>query len=319
MPGQGPKNAPKGMPLMAGGPGAATAEVGADLLLFRYFDFKVEPGECYRYRVQLIVANPSFQQTFVTAPAVAEGEFRATPWSAPSPPVVVASDVDYALTKVPLVRGRHDGAELNVVQFDTDLGTLIMDTFRVAFGALVGIQKKSMHLDVAGPTFKEEDVTFTSNDVLLDSAATPNLSSALTDLNIVDPKAIKKLTKEGELDLAVTLNRFGEIIELDANSKDGIESSKKQVEEQRKPYEDIKETEKTRKAKAAKDEETSLDRLVNDKTGKDKKAGKKKKKSKGSNPLRGGTAAAAGPGAPGTMATPPGTGRGGRSSRAGGY
>ena len=305
----------------SGGPGGAMGgEVGADLLLFRYFDFDVYPGECYRYRVQLIVTNPSFQESYVSAPAVAEGEFRESPWSAPSPPAVVLSDVEYALTRVSVARGgRHDGAELNVVQFDTSVGTFIMDTFKVVYGALVGTQKKSLHLDVAGPTFKEEEVTFSSNDLLLDSAAAPNLSNAFADLNVKDPKEIKKLTKDGGLDLAVTLNRFGEIVELDASSRNDIAAAKKEVEKQREPYDDIKSTEKEqkKKAKEAKDSENSLDRLVNDKTGKATKGGKKKKRNKGSNPLKGGTAMMPGASYPG-MGMPPGAGAGSRPAARGG-
>ncbi len=169
-----------GMGMGSGGASAPSGgETGVDLLLFRYFDFEVEPGECYRYRVQLIVENPNFQQLFVSAPAVAEGEFRETPWSAPSPPAVVDNDVDYALTRVAANRGKYDGAELNVVQFEPNLGTLIMATFKVAYGALVGTEKtKSMHLDVSAPTFREEEVAFSSKDILLDSAGPPNLSNA---------------------------------------------------------------------------------------------------------------------------------------------
>lgn len=307
---------------MGGGPGAQQgADTGADLLLFRYFDFDIEPGECYRYRVQLIVENPSFQQIFVSSPPVAEGEFRETPWSAPSPPAVVDRDVEYALTKVQATRGKYDGAELNVVQFDTSLGTFIMDTFKVAYGAFVGTEKKkTMHLDVAAPTFKEEEVAFSSKDILLDSAGPPNLSNALSDLNLTDPKEVKKLTREGGLDLAVTLNRFGEIVELDAGSYADLAASRKKVDEQRKPYDDIKETEKSRRTKESK-EGNKLDELVGDKT-KTKTKGRKNK-NKGSNPLKGGSTAMA-PGAsyPG-MGMPPGAGakpagRGAGAGRAGG-
>lgn len=299
---------------MGGAGSGAGGDAGSDLLLFRYFDFDVEPGECYRYRVQLVVLNPSFQQSFVSAPAVAEDETRVTPWSAPSPPVVVASDIDYALTKVPVQRnGRQDGADLNVVQFDTNFGTFIMDTFKVFFGSTVGHPKwMSLHLDVAAETFKEEPVTFSSRDVLLDSAGISNLSNALEDLELTDPKKIKRLTKEGELDMAVTLNRFGELVELDADSEDELSAAKREVDEQREPYKDIKETDRDRKkkAKAAKEAEDSLDQAVNSKNGKDKKkSGKKKKKKKkdkkGSNPLKGGSGASM-PGMPGGMAMPPG-------------
>src|SRR6185312_5883295 len=131
-----------GAGMMGGAYGGGVAvDMGAERLLFRYFDFDVEPGECYRYRVKLIVANPSFDESFVSAPTVAEGQERETDWSAPSPPAVVQKDVEFALTKA-TIPNTHDLAELKVVQFDTDLGTLIMDTLKVGYGAYVGNEKK---------------------------------------------------------------------------------------------------------------------------------------------------------------------------------
>ncbi len=144
------------------------------MLLFRYFDFEVEPGECYRYRVQLVVENPSYGETFVASTSVAEGEFRETPWSAASTAVAVDKDVEYALAKASVRGGVTTGADLSVVQFDSNEGTLISDTFPVKYGAYVGAEKKkTLHLELAPPDLKEEEVTFSSKDVLLDSVSGP--------------------------------------------------------------------------------------------------------------------------------------------------
>src|SRR4029079_9288228 len=43
---------------MSGGGGVGATPL-ADTILFRFFDFDIEPGECYRYRVQIVIANPS--------------------------------------------------------------------------------------------------------------------------------------------------------------------------------------------------------------------------------------------------------------------
>jgi hypothetical protein len=54
-----------------------------NLLLFRYFDFDVQPGYAYRYRVKLKLMNPNYERPVneVMDPAYAEGESR---WSPPS-------------------------------------------------------------------------------------------------------------------------------------------------------------------------------------------------------------------------------------------
>jgi hypothetical protein len=59
-------------------------------LLLRYLDFTVKPANCYRYRVRLVWKNPNYgRQADVIAPFVAEGQYRYTDWSEPSPVVRV--------------------------------------------------------------------------------------------------------------------------------------------------------------------------------------------------------------------------------------
>lgn len=280
-----------GMGGMGGGAPAPAAEGLADVLLFRFFDVDevgVEPGACYRYRVQLVVTNPNFQKQFVSQPSIAEGEIRETPWSAPSPPTIVNNDVEYALTDVTINKSTHrpDGASLNVVQFDPNYGTYIMDKFKVVYGSYVGIEKfKTWRLDVIRPSLKkEDDVSFSSKDIMLDSAAIPSLSAtAMTDLNL-SKKDVTDLQKEGKLDMAVTLNRFGEIVELDASSKDDLKPVIDRVDKQRDEFKDYKEVDDPKKKK---DEQDSLDKAVGEKN-KGKKGGKKKGRKAVDNPLKSG-------------------------------
>jgi hypothetical protein len=283
----------------------ATIDLGAERLLFRYFDFDVEPGECYRYRVKLIVENPSFEVSFVSAPTVAEGATRETDWSVPSPPVVVQKDVEYALTKA-TPPNSHDIAELKVVQFDTDLGTLIMDTLRVGYGAYVGTLKnqKTLHLDLTVPALKEEEVAFTSRDVLVDSAGgTPAklAASAVADLKI-EEKERQNLAKSGKLDMAVTLNRFGELIQLDAGSRGELKTAEERVKDEREPYKDdiVTSTKKKKDDKAGKSDSDIFAKMLGQDTG-----GKKKgKRGRVNNPLKGSMGAMPGMMMPG-MGMPP--------------
>jgi hypothetical protein len=301
-----------GMGMGAGGAMSGVSDTGADLQLFRYFDFDVEPGECYRYRVKLIVDNPNFEETFVSQPTVAEGKFRETPWSAPTPPVVVERDVEYGLVKIKTDKGRIDGAELEVIQFDPSLGSYIMSNFPVYFGAYVGKEKqKTMHLDFLIPTFKEEPVNFTSKDVLLDSTGTPSKFSDFAEADLkLDKKSSTKL-----LDMAVAFDRFGEIVELDASSLQDLDDARKRVKEEREPYDEIKETEKDKKKRAA--EASSLDLGGSDKAVKGRG---RKKKGQGANPLKGGyssmSMSSMFPGASGAPPTAGGASGGGRKGRA---
>jgi hypothetical protein len=303
---------------MYGGAGGGTGmavDLGAEKLLFRYFDFDVEPGECYRYRIKLIVENPSFEEEFVSAQAVAQGETRETDWSAPSPPVVVPNDVEFALTRV---SQKHE-AELKVVGMDPDTGTLLMDTLSVGNGAYVGTpKKKTLHLDLGAGTLKEEEVSFSSRELMVDSAGgvpAKLAASAAQDLKI-ESTELAKIGKSGKFDMAVTLNRFGELVPLDAGSRGALGEAEKRVKDEREPYKDQIETSSKKKKddKAGKSDNDIFKSMMNQDTG-----GKKKgKRGRVDNPIKGGMMS--GPGgmmAPG-IGMPPMTGPSSRPPRSGG-
>jgi hypothetical protein len=182
-----------------------------------------------------------------------------------------------------------------------------MDQLKVPFGAYVGTvgtgvkdnKQVSWHLDFLEPYFKEEPVVFSSKDMLLDAAGTPAKfsDSVIEDLNL-DPKKSKKL-----LDMAVTLDRFGELVELDAGSIKSLDPARERVKEERTPYDDIKVSEAKQKkaAKEAKEASSSLDGAMKD----GKKPKKKRKRGRADNPLKGGFGPSSGMMMPG-MGMPPG-------------
>jgi len=69
----------------AGGPGGANPQV-IDSRMFRFFDFAVEPGKFYAYRVQLVLSNPNFgvSSNVLMSDDLAKDETLTTGWSAPS-------------------------------------------------------------------------------------------------------------------------------------------------------------------------------------------------------------------------------------------
>jgi hypothetical protein len=160
----------------------ATAD--GELLLFRYFDFDVEPGTTYRYRVRLELFNPNFGRSLSEAGGQAEivrTRTLLTPWSEPTLPVDVAENVQYFLTGIETrPRGRSPLARMKVFQYDQDLGTIVQHEIDVAFGQNIAGKAKSEQFDPAQGTTRFAEYFFCSDDVLVD--ALPDLAF-LADLH----------------------------------------------------------------------------------------------------------------------------------------
>jgi hypothetical protein len=164
------------------------ATVRGELLLFRYIDFSVEPGQTYRYRMRLTFRNPNFGRKAAEAgndQTVVEGETRKSEWSEPTAPTYVEKDQRYYVTDVKSSPGKaFPTPRLNVFQWDTTLGSLQNAAVDVALGQTIGGKAKTKVLDPAKSTFEEKDYVFQSNDfavdalpdISIDSAAHPELS-----------------------------------------------------------------------------------------------------------------------------------------------
>ena len=70
--------------------------------LFRFLDFNVEPGKCYRYRVCLVLANPNYKRhpAFLSDPKFAADAHLETEWSKPSAVVSAPGDTGILLMSV---------------------------------------------------------------------------------------------------------------------------------------------------------------------------------------------------------------------------
>jgi len=109
-------------------------------LLFRFFDFTVEPGKKYKYRVKLVLSDPNFgQPPQVLSPAVLDRQAKQAKdpktglkpsyrfvekWSDPSPTVAIplAGNVRLADVKIPSSEKVYDepSTVLLVDAFDSD-------------------------------------------------------------------------------------------------------------------------------------------------------------------------------------------------------
>lgn len=70
---------------------SAQTVASVDYYLFRYFDFEVEEGKTYQYRVKLLLANPNYgvEERFVEDPTATEQKIIASDFSEPSNPAAL--------------------------------------------------------------------------------------------------------------------------------------------------------------------------------------------------------------------------------------
>ncbi len=150
------------------------ASVEGELLLFRYFDFSVEPGNTYRYRVRLVLNNPNYGMRVADAgglASVVEGQTRLTDWSEITAPVEVEDTIKYFVADVrnPRITDLFPSANMDVFQWDAEHGTTINKAFEVDLGQKFSEKVKTEIIDPAQFTYENAEYTFTSKDFLVDT------------------------------------------------------------------------------------------------------------------------------------------------------
>jgi hypothetical protein len=106
---------------------------GVDDWLLRFFDYTVQPGKKYKYRVKLVIADPNAMHPDSTLDVAVQDRLRASKrqifrevadWSEPSPTVGIpmAGSVQLADVKLPSTKSFNDEAvvKLMVETFDVD-------------------------------------------------------------------------------------------------------------------------------------------------------------------------------------------------------
>lgn len=117
-----------GMPMGPEGYGQYPEEeeyIPEDYLLLRFFDFEVEAGKYYRYRVKLLVDNPNYglPPRVLAQPDLAQPKWLEAEWSEPSAVVNVPLDSQVLIVSAsPKVTQGETLAKLLVVRFDMDTG-----------------------------------------------------------------------------------------------------------------------------------------------------------------------------------------------------
>ena len=253
-PGGRPGLSPRGVP----GIGQANATVTLDgkVLLFRYLDFDVIPGNAYRYRVRLELRNPNYNLPIyeIEDPSFAEGQTRKTPWSEFSNAQVIPQDTQLYLSKVEKSRSMQRNATANVEIFQyyqkagttisTELKKLEVGEFIAAFtreedGEIEG----GVETVVLRPAEKrmdtEQNVEFATRNVLLDLRPSETISPEFhADLNL---DKSKKRQGYGLVDDVIVVDGFGDLVTLNTGiaNNASLAQAKNRLNNQREPWKAI--------------------------------------------------------------------------------
>ncbi|NQV26154.1 MAG: formylglycine-generating enzyme family protein [Rhodopirellula sp.] len=198
-----------------------------ELMLFRFLDFSVVPGNAYRYRVRLKLLNPNFDrdpgelQDFASR----EGKYRFTPWSEVSTPALIEDENEVYVAKVDDRRG----VSMDAYQWMTETGMYVHGQFegldrgdRIArWTKEVTSRKRGSETEIKGGittevlrpsagTFMEEQIDFVTPNTLVDF-------NRETLLNPEDHPDLELATKKlpNVLQEVVVVNRFGDLVRLD--------------------------------------------------------------------------------------------------------
>ena len=163
------------------GPGAAAGQMNVlnsarsaasgRLMLFRYFDFDVDPGAVYRYRVRIEYVNPNFGQPIelLASPELAEGQTRTSDWSEPTPPVQVRPEAQYYLTGVEYEsKVRSDVAVMDIYKWNAPTGTVVNEKGRYSVGDEIGGVLKTKVVNPLEETFDPQEIKVNTGDVVID-------------------------------------------------------------------------------------------------------------------------------------------------------
>ena len=215
-----------------------TINAAGHLLLFRFFDYTVVPGNVYRYRVRLVLRNPNFGKSPEDAadPTVVVGEVRKTDWSEPTQPVHVESDADYylQLAKSNPSASQTDQAVLDIFQWLPEYGTKTRGHVDVALGQFIGGKEKATVV-IPEKEIDVKDVEFQTSAMLVD------ISDGLRRLDPTEHAALGLRRGQIELvDQAIIVDESGELVALNPH-KDSAErlQNEQWVQQVRELYKDL--------------------------------------------------------------------------------
>jgi hypothetical protein len=145
-------------------PSSEAAEVPKDLgyRLFRFFDFSVEPGKQYLYRVRLALRNPNqgVSAAVLKKAALANEKFLTTKWCEPSPIVAVPRETHVLANavKAPPRANTEPTGQITVVKWLERSGIEVFHEFAVTRGQVANFPEVSVK-EAGSPVNFFSDVT----------------------------------------------------------------------------------------------------------------------------------------------------------------
>lgn len=210
-------------------------------LLFRYFDFDVEFGMAYRYRVKLKLRNPNFER-----PAdelgdieIAKGEERETPWSNISNPDVVRSRYGYFLKDIEREPYRDDKVKwstrpvalLSMYDWDTGRGAVLSDVLNLnAIGTYVGEDKKTTLIpDLVSNTLEKGEHKFITQDALLDVEGDVDAAPDQHPDLVLTPEKGRPNARLGLMEEALVVTSNGELRTIEQSQGSPVNESDREA------------------------------------------------------------------------------------------
>jgi len=162
--------------------------------LFRFFDFSVEPGKTYRYRVKLTLLNPNadVQKRYLENYTFANGATRETEWSQPSAAITVIAGNRLLAGNVSAGRtGSEPAGSVLAKLFDADEAIEVRKVFDVHRGTV--LNQRELQIGVPDPNAGREGkrpatVSFETGAVVLDMLGGEKLPGARSKGTEAPPK-----------------------------------------------------------------------------------------------------------------------------------
>jgi hypothetical protein len=176
---------PDEAPAAASAPGGKAAQAPVvQTKLIRFFDYTVQSGKTYRYRVKLALNNPNknVYPRFLKRPELAQGETRQTDWSAPSPAVTTPSDYRILAgdAKVSPSAAVEPLARIIIVRWVPAEGVEVAHEFMKERGSMLDFPGTQATVPAPGNPAQTHSATvdFISNTLLLDISGGDKLTDA---------------------------------------------------------------------------------------------------------------------------------------------
>ncbi len=238
MPSGGSPDGPgfSGMGRMPGGAGDLHGEMEQEqvpeYLLFRFFDFNVEPGKHYQYRVNLLVFNPNYgiEARFLQQEDLGKKAHLEVGWSLQSPAATVPMDSRVVLAPA---KANDRAANLLLVHLDMEDGSTAFEEFPAIRGQLLNFANRPFTpantgmspygvpmamtmvgsrdgvTDLTGAREEEsKNIDYLTNAIVLDLAGGTPLPGK--DRELLEPRNVLLVDAEGNLAVRNELDDLAE-------------------------------------------------------------------------------------------------------------